>query len=53
MTPQKAIVYMILHTIEIIVLIYLIYGISKKENKKEKLYKDDIVIFDEEENVKM
>ena len=49
----KTIVYMILHTIEIIVLIYLIYGISKKENKKEKLYKDDIVIFDEEENVKM
>ena len=27
----KTIVYMILHTIEIIVLIYLIYGISKKD----------------------
>lgn len=36
-----------------IVIIYQIYRFKKIKNNKEKLNKDDVVIFDEEQNVKM
>ena len=47
--------YLILTILSDIVLsfiFYLIYRISNIESKRERLQKDDIVLFDEEENVK-
>ena len=41
-----------LHLLINILLIYQILKVTKIQNKKEKLNKDDIILFDEEQNVK-
>lgn len=48
----KSILYMIIHILVVILLFYLSYRLSYIERKKEKLAKDDAILFDEEENVK-
>lgn len=41
-----------LHLLLNILLIYQIARISKIQGKKDKLNKDDLILFDEEENIK-
>lgn len=41
-----------LHFLLNVLLIYQILKIQKKQNKKEKVNKDDLILFDEEQNVK-
>ena len=48
----KAILYMAIHILLIIVIFYLSYRLSAIERKREKLAKDDAILYDEEENVK-
>lgn len=44
---------LILHLLLNMLLVYQIIRVQKGNSKKEKLNKDDIILFDEEENVKM
>ena len=44
---------LILHLLLNMLLVYQIIRVQKVNSKKEKLSKDDIILFDEEENVKM
>lgn len=48
----KTILYMVIYFITICIIFYLVYRLSNMEEKKEKVYKDDAVLFDEEENIK-
>ena len=48
----KQAIYLIFNILIALVIFYLIYRISYIESKRERLQKDDIVLFDEEENVK-
>lgn len=48
----KAILYMIIHLLTVVVIFYLSYRLSTIERKREKLTKDDEILYDEEENVK-
>ena len=48
----KTILYMAIYFIMICVLFYLAHRLANMEEKKEELYKDDAVLFDEEENIK-
>ena len=48
----KTILYMSIELIMICVLFYLAHRLANMEEKKEELYKDDAVLFDEEENIK-
>lgn len=49
----KTILYMIIHFIVVAVIFYLSCRLSYIERKKAKLAKDDIVLYDEEENIKI
>lgn len=42
-----------LHLLLNILLIYQVLKVQKIQNKKEKLYKDDLILFDEEQNIKI
>lgn len=44
---------MILNTLLIVLLIYQIIKVSKIQEKKDRLSKDDAIVYDEEENVKI
>lgn len=48
----KTILYMVIYIIAICIIFYLAHRLDKIEDKKEELYKDDAVLFDEEENIK-
>lgn len=48
----KTILYMAIYFIMICILFYLAHRLANMEEKKEELYKDDAVLFDEEENIK-
>lgn len=48
----KTMLYMIIHILVVIILFYLSYRLSVIERKKEKLAKDDAILYDEEENIK-
>ena len=48
----KQILYVIINVLISIGILYLADRISKIEEKKERLAKDDIILNDEEENVK-
>ncbi len=48
----KAMLYMIIHILVVIVIFYLSYRLSATERKKERLAKDDAILYDEEENIK-
>ena len=48
----KVIMYLIVQLIMILILFYLSYRLSVREMKKEKLAKDDAILYDEEENIK-
>lgn len=49
----KSYATLIVHLLLNMLLIYQILKMQKNNEKKERLNKDDIVLFDEEENVKM
>ena len=42
---------MITHILVVIVIFYLSYRLSAIERKKEKLAKDDAILYDEEKNI--
>lgn len=48
----KTMFYMIIHILVVIVIFYLSYRLSSIERKKEKISKDDEILYDEEENIK-
>lgn len=48
----KTILYMVIYCITICIIFYLAHRLENMEDKKEELYKDDAVLFDEEENIK-
>lgn len=48
----KAMLYMIIHILVVIVIFYLSYRLSAIERKKERLAKDDAILYDDEENIK-
>lgn len=48
----KTTLFLIIYAITICIIFYLAYRLANIENKKESLYKDDAVLFDEEENIK-
>ncbi len=48
----KTTLYGIIQLVVIVVILYLSYRLSTIERKKEKLAKDDIILYDEEENIK-
>lgn len=48
----KVMMYLIVQLIMILILFYLSYRLSVREMKKEKLAKDDAILYDEEENIK-
>ena len=48
----RTILYMAIYFIMICILFYLAHRLANMEEKKEELYKDDAVLFDEEENIK-
>ena len=48
----KVIMYLIVQLIMILILFYLSYRLSVREMKKGKLAKDDVILYDEEENIK-
>lgn len=48
----KALLYSIIYLFVIILIFYLSHRLSTIEKKKQKLEKDDVVLYDEEENVK-
>lgn len=48
----KAIIYMVIHVMIALIIFYLASRLSSKESKKQKVYKNDTVLFDEEENIK-
>ncbi len=48
----KVMLYLMIQIIITAILFYLIYRLCIIENKKQKLAKDDIVVYDEEENIK-
>jgi hypothetical protein len=50
---QKHILLCGLHLLFNILLIYQISRISKIQKSKDKLSKDDLILFDEEQNVKI
>lgn len=49
----KTVTYIVIYTLEILVMIYLVYRLKKNEDQKDKLEKDDEILYDNEENVKM
>ena len=48
----KTILYIVIYFIAICMIFYLAHRLANREEKKEELYKDDAVLFDEEENIK-
>ena len=48
----KTILYIVIYFIAICMIFYLAHRLANREEKKEDLYKDDAVLFDEEENIK-
>ena len=46
-------VYLITYILIIAVIIYLTHRLSTIESKREKLRKDDAILYDEEENIKI
>ena len=48
----KTVLYMVLQVLIVILTIYLSYRLTNIEIKKERLAKDDEVLYDEEQNVK-
>lgn len=48
----KTILYTIIHILVVIVIFYLSYRLSSIERKKERLTKDDAILYDEEENIR-
>ena len=48
----KSIFYMVIHIAIVILIFYLAHRLSTIEEKKEKVLKDDAVLFDDEKNVK-
>ncbi len=42
-----------IHFLLNILIIYQIFRIGKKQGKKDKLNKDDLILYDEEENIKI
>ncbi len=49
----KTVTYIVIYILEILIMCYLIYRLKKHDNAKDKLEKDDEVLYDEEENVKL
>lgn len=49
----KTIFYMIIHIGIVLVIIYLSFRLEFFEVKKKRLSKDDAILYDEEENIKM
>ena len=49
----KVILYIIIHLAVVAIIFYLSCRLSYIERKKERLAKDDIVLYDEEENIKI
>lgn len=48
----KTMLFMVIHILVVIILFYLSYRLSAIERKKERLAKDDEILYDEEENIK-
>ena len=48
----KVVLYFIIHILFVFLIFYLSNRLSTIENKKEKLMKDDVVLYDDEENIK-
>lgn len=48
----KTILYMIIHILVVMIIFYLSHRLSSIERKKEKLARDDAILYDEEENIK-
>lgn len=48
----KTILYIAIYVITICIIFYLAHRLANMEEKKEELYQDDAVLFDEEENIK-
>ncbi|MGN1270565.1 MAG: hypothetical protein ACI4UX_00995 [Clostridia bacterium] len=48
----KTILYMVIHTVIVILTMYLSHRLTTIEEKKQKLAKDDLVLYDDEQNVK-
>lgn len=49
----KTVTYIVIYILTILVMIYLAYRLKKNEDQKGRLEKDDEILYDEEENVKM
>ena len=49
----KTVTYIVIYILTILVMIYLAYRLKKNEDQKDRLEKDDEILYDEEENVKM
>ena len=49
----KTVTYIVIYILEILIMCYLIHRLKKHDNAKDKLEKDDEVLYDEEENVKL
>ncbi len=49
----KTVVYMIIHIGLVLVIVYLSFRLEYFEIKKKRLSKDDAILYDEEENIKM
>lgn len=48
----KTTLYIVIQALTFVMLILLIVKITTNENKKEEIYKDDKILFDEEQNIK-
>lgn len=49
----KTVTYIVIYILEILIMCYLIYRLKRHDYKRDKLEKDDEILYDEEENVKL